>query len=116
MGSVQIKVYPYPLAKSGDAIVIDHIGLAHAMPLLKVARSTHSGTKIVSVSHEYGYATRRDIVTLINEADLLREVCHDADQLNALHEQDFNDCSEAYAGVPAPRHSLTRSQDRQTGT
>lgn len=47
------------LAQGGwDAIVLDNLGLAHALPRAEAYRRANPGTKLIYVSHEYEYPTR----------------------------------------------------------
>lgn len=47
------------LEKEWDAIVLDNLGLVHALPRAKSYRAKHPGTRLVYISHEYEYQTRR---------------------------------------------------------
>lgn len=47
------------LTRSWDAIVIDNIGSAHALPKLESYRRAHPGAQLVYLSHEQEYAVRR---------------------------------------------------------
>lgn len=46
------------LQEKWDAVVLDNIGLAHALPAVTAYRTAFPKTKIVYISHEYEYATR----------------------------------------------------------
>ena len=46
------------LQESWDAIVLDNLGLAHALPQAEAYRASHPETKLIYVSHEYEYPTR----------------------------------------------------------
>jgi glycosyltransferase involved in cell wall biosynthesis len=46
------------LRRDWDAIVLDNLGLAHALPLAEAYRRAHPATRLVYVSHEYEYPTR----------------------------------------------------------
>lgn len=41
-----------------DAIVLDNLGSAHALPRAERYRAAHPGTKLIYISHEYEYPTR----------------------------------------------------------
>lgn len=42
-----------------DVLVLDNIGLAHALPRAVAYRKAHPGTKVLYVSHEWEYETRK---------------------------------------------------------
>jgi glycosyltransferase involved in cell wall biosynthesis len=46
------------LSQPWDAIVLDNLGLVHALPLVKHYRRTHPKTRLVYISHEHEYPTR----------------------------------------------------------
>lgn len=46
------------LSQDWDVIVLDNLGLAHALPEAMRYREAHPGTKLVYISHEYEYPTR----------------------------------------------------------
>ncbi|AWI86719.1 hypothetical protein CEW88_23425 (plasmid) [Alloyangia pacifica] len=46
------------LTEDWDAIVLDNLGLAHALPRAERYRAAHPGTRLVYISHEYEYPTR----------------------------------------------------------
>lgn len=46
------------LKQEWDAIVLDNLGTAHALPQVERYRQRHPGVRLVYVSHEYEYATR----------------------------------------------------------
>ena len=46
------------LTQGWDVIVLDNLGLAHALPQALAYRSTRPATRLVYVSHEYEYPTR----------------------------------------------------------
>lgn len=46
------------MRESWDAIVLDNIGLLHALPIAEKYRQEHPGTKLVYISHEHEYPTR----------------------------------------------------------
>lgn len=46
------------LAQRWDAIILDNLGLAHALSEAENYRSTHPSTRLIYVSHEYEYPTR----------------------------------------------------------
>lgn len=47
------------LAEDWDAIILDNLGTAHTLPRLERYREAKPNTKLVYVSHEYEYPTRR---------------------------------------------------------
>lgn len=47
------------LRQRWEAIVLDNIGLAHALPAARAARGRHPDTRLIYVSHEHEYPTRR---------------------------------------------------------
>lgn len=46
------------LKENWDAIVLDNLGLVHALPKAEKYRCNHPNTKLIYVSHEYEYPTR----------------------------------------------------------
>lgn len=46
------------LAEDWDVIVLDNLGLAHALPRAEAYRATRPDTRLVYISHEYEYPTR----------------------------------------------------------
>ncbi|SDF50253.1 Glycosyl transferases group 1 [Salipiger thiooxidans] len=46
------------LEQKWDAIILDNLGLAHALPRAERYRTAHPGTRLVYISHEYEYPTR----------------------------------------------------------
>lgn len=46
------------LVQHWDVIVLDNIGLAHALPRAERYRQSHPSTQLVYISHEYEYPTR----------------------------------------------------------
>lgn len=47
------------LIKAWDVIILDNLGLVHALPKAKAYREKHPGTRLVYISHEYEYQTRK---------------------------------------------------------
>lgn len=46
------------LKEQWDAIVLDNLGLSHALPRAKGYRAKYPDTRLIYISHEYEYATR----------------------------------------------------------
>ncbi|MAP15429.1 MAG: hypothetical protein CMH86_11290 [Oceanibulbus sp.] len=53
-----LTAYKALLAEKWDAIVLDNLGLAHALPQAEAYRNANPGTKLIYISHEYEYPTR----------------------------------------------------------
>lgn len=48
------------LEKDWDAIILDNLGLAHALPRVKLYRDQKKNTQLIYISHEYEYSTRKE--------------------------------------------------------
>lgn len=55
-----LAAYKVLLTEKWDAIVLDNLGLAHALPQAKAYRAANPGTKLIYISHEYEYPTRSE--------------------------------------------------------
>ncbi len=60
------------LQQEWDAIVLDNIGTVHALPLAERYRKAHPNSKLIYVSHEYEYPTRRGKYDAYNLGPLKR--------------------------------------------